>query len=183
MAWGSPIPHGWKPCYPPHDGVNPFRCLSLMQSHPCTFLILLIFSIRSNAAWMALLPYANWSKSKPLSSVSFYNEAHLKLIYCINTSVLGKGKDHLVPVFFPEETWKAMHFLCDKNYRSQAGVSVKNAYIFASTRNSDSHVSGWHCVNHILEQLQMKGIVNPTANRHRVSSIMAKFDLSDSEKT
>ena len=28
----------------------------------------------------------------------------------------------------------------------------------------------------------MKGIVNPTANRHRVSSIMAKFDLSDSEK-
>ena len=63
---------------------------------------------------------------------------------------LGKGKDHLVPVFFTKEVWKGMVFLCDKSIRAQAGVNIKNEYIFASTRGSDSHVNGWHCMNEVL---------------------------------
>ena len=104
------------------------------------------------------------------------------LLYLYFLSFSGKGKDHLVPVFFPRETWNAMHFLCDESNRRQAGVSEKNKYIFSSTRNSDTHVSGWHCVNDILVNLEMKGKINPTGNRHRVSSLLAKFDLSDAEK-
>lgn len=62
----------------------------------------------------------------------------------------GKGKDHLVPVFFPSETIKGMNFLTDNAIRKQAGVSIKNTYVFASTRGSDSYVSGWHCMNDVL---------------------------------
>ena len=119
------------------------------------------------------------------------NEAHYKCMiignwrfWLIDVDLFcsGKGKDHLVPVFFPKETWKAMHFLCNETNRKQAGVSQKNKYIFASTRGSDSHITGWHCMNDILESLGMKGRINPTGNRHRVASLMARFDLSESEK-
>ena len=75
-----------------------------------------------------------------------------------------------------------MHFLCDETIRNRAGVSPKNKYIFSSTRGSDSHITGWHCMNDILVSLEMKGRINPTGNRHRVASLMAKFDLSEAEK-
>ena len=94
----------------------------------------------------------------------------------------GKGSDHLVPVFYPEETWKGVKFLTDDNIRRQAGVSKKNHYIFSSTRGSDVYVSGWHCMNEILTRLSMKGMINPTRNRHRVASLMAKLELSEKEK-
>ena len=87
----------------------------------------------------------------------------------------------MVPVFFHKETWKGMELLCDETIREQVGISRKNKYIFASTRGSDSHVSGWHCMNDVLEQLQIKGKMNPTSNRHRVANLMAKFELSHTE--
>jgi len=94
----------------------------------------------------------------------------------------GKGADHLVPLIFPPETIKAMKFLIDKSVRKEAGVNEKNVYVFASTKNSTSHVIGWHCIDEILKRISIQGAVNATKNRHRVSSLLAKLELSEFEK-
>ena len=94
----------------------------------------------------------------------------------------GKGSDHLVPVMFPPECIKAMRYLTSKEVRRDAGVHENNPYIFASTQNSQSHASGWHCINYILKRLCLKGAINATRNRHRVASILAKLQLSENEK-
>ena len=94
----------------------------------------------------------------------------------------GKGGNHLVPVIFPPETVKAMQYLTNKEVRKNAGVPDGNNYIFASTQKSMSHASGWHCINEILVRLDKKGAINATKNRHRVATILAKLDMSESEK-
>ena len=92
----------------------------------------------------------------------------------------GKGSDHLVPVIFPPESLSAMKFLTKEEVRKDAGVHPNNRYIFASTQNSESHASGWHCINDILKKLS--GALNATKNRHRVASLLAKLKLSEKEK-
>ena len=94
----------------------------------------------------------------------------------------GKGSDHLVPVLFPPETLQAMKFLNNNEFRKNAGVHDENPYIFASTKNSKSHASGWHSINDILKRLSLTGTVNATKNRYRIASLIARLKLSDKEK-
>ena len=42
-----------------------------------------------------------------------------------------------------------------------------------------SQASGSHCINEILKQLNQKGTIDATKNRHRVASLLAKFKLSE----
>ena len=105
----------------------------------------------------------------------------------VDSSVLvtyqtGKGSNHLVPVMFPPECHKALKYLTDKDIRSGAGVCPKNMYIFPSTKKSDSHPDGWHCINDILVKLDKKGALNATANRHRVATLLARLQLTEKEK-
>ena len=44
-----------------------------------------------------------------------------------------------------------------------------------------SHANGSHCINEILKQLNQKGTINATKNRHRVAPLLAKFKLSEKE--
>ena len=94
----------------------------------------------------------------------------------------GKGGNHLVPVLFPYECVKAMQHLTKKEIRRNAGVADGNNYIFASTKKSMSHASGWHCINDVLVRLHKKGAINATSNRHRIATILAKLELSEKEK-
>ena len=94
----------------------------------------------------------------------------------------GKGADHLVPIMFTSETIQAMKYLTDEQIRREAGVNEKNMYVFASTKQSTSHASGWHCINEILKRLNLKGALNATKNRHRVASMLAKLQLSKKEQ-
>ena len=94
----------------------------------------------------------------------------------------GKGSDHLVPVIFPPESLSAMKFLTKEEVRKDAGVRPNNQYIFASTQNSVSHASGWHCLNDILKRLSLSGALSATKNCHRVASLLAKLKLSEQEK-
>ena len=89
----------------------------------------------------------------------------------------GKGSDHLVPVLFPPETLQAMKFLTNNEVRKNAAVHDENPYIFASTKNSKSHASGWHSINDILKRLSLTGAVNATKNRHRIASLIARLKL------
>ena len=54
----------------------------------------------------------------------------------------GKGADHLVPVFFPPCTHKALNYLVSKEARDNAGVSPANNYIFANTQGSNKYIGG-----------------------------------------
>lgn len=83
---------------------------------------------------------------------------------------------------FPAVTHAPIKYLTDKESQRLAGVSSSNCYIFASTHQSDSHASGWHCINEILQKLSIKGALNATTNRHRVASLLAKMQLSEKEK-
>ena len=94
----------------------------------------------------------------------------------------GKGTDHLLPVFYTPETIKRMPFLTDKSNRLVPGVAVNNQYVFASIRGRAEHVIGWHYTNDILFGLLLKGKINATKNRHRVTSILAKLELSEKER-
>ena len=94
----------------------------------------------------------------------------------------GKGGDHLVPVIFPGDTIAGMKYVTNPNIRLEAGVNLRNNYIFPSTQNSLGHASGWLEVNDILLRLNKKGAINATRNRHRVASLLAKFHLSQKEK-
>ena len=94
----------------------------------------------------------------------------------------GKGSDHLVPVIFPPESLSAMKFLTKEEVQKDAGVHPNNQYIFASTQNSVSHASGWHCINDILKKLNLSGTLNATKNLHRLASLLAKLMLQEQEK-
>ena len=94
----------------------------------------------------------------------------------------GKGADHLVPVIFPPDSVSSLKYLTDPEIRGLAGVLPSNDYIFASTQGSDSHASGWHCINDILKRISLQGIVNATGNRHRVASLLARLQLTEKEK-
>ena len=94
----------------------------------------------------------------------------------------GKSSDHLVSVIFPPKSLSAMKFLTKEKVRKDAGVHPNNQYIFASTQNSVSHASGWHCLNDILKRLSLSGALNATKSRHRVASLLAKLKLSEQEK-
>lgn len=93
----------------------------------------------------------------------------------------GKGNDHLVPVFFPPETHKAIGYLTSKEIRQNAGVNPNNLYIFANVQNSDKYVNGWHSLNEMLKKIFKVGSFNATQNRHRMASILAKFSLNQQE--
>ena len=94
----------------------------------------------------------------------------------------GKGRDHLVPVFFPKVTHKALEYLVRGEVRDNANVSKENEYIFANTQQSKQYSNGWHCLNQMLTKIFKKGAFNATKNRHRVASILARFNLNEEEK-
>ena len=58
---------------------------------------------------------------------------------------------------FTSETIQAMKYLTDEQIQSEARVNERNMYVFASTKQSNSHASGWHCMNEILKCLDLKG--------------------------
>lgn len=94
------------------------------------------------------------------------------------------GVNHLVPVFFPEDTIEGMKLLTKSEVRKEAGVSNKNIYVFASGQNSDKHFSGWHSLTNTCEKLpiQEKSRLTGTTNRHRLSTLLAGLNLTDLER-
>ena len=94
----------------------------------------------------------------------------------------GKGSNHLVPVFFPSKSIQAIKFLTESQIRKEAAVNGVNLFIFASTQHSMSHANGWHCINDMLVLLSRKSVINATKNRHCVTSLSSKLQLTEKEK-
>ena len=90
-----------------------------------------------------------------------------------------------MPILFPQDCFKALDTLCDKSYRTQAGVNPTNLYVFASTRGSEDHQSGWHALYNICSKLDLEQPENikATSNRHRISTIFASLDMQPNDRS
>ena len=90
---------------------------------------------------------------------------HLKITY-----MCGIGNNHLVPIFIPPDTMPSLIKLADPHVRYEVNVLKSNTYLFAGTKLSEGHTSGWHAVHNITNNLRLKKPENikATSNRHRV---------------
>jgi len=99
------------------------------------------------------------------------------------TYMSGKG-NWLVPVLIPEDTIDSLRILADPALHLSAGISDENIYIFASTKGSKKHASGWHCLNDICEESSLNNSTRITAtkNRHLVSTLYSLLDVDEQER-
>ena len=151
------------------------ECKSIMTDITATTLIL--FNARRGGEPVHLT-IKQWEEAVNGEWVDEVGESPYEMLVTYQT---GKGADHLVPVMFPVETLQAMRYLTNENVRREAGVLPTNNYVFPSLKKSGGHASGWHSINYILKKLCMKGVINATLNRHRVTSLLAKLQLSEKE--
>ena len=93
-----------------------------------------------------------------------------------------KGADHLVPVIFPAETFQAMQYLTNQEKRRDTGVEGGNMYVFASTQKVLAIPMAGNCMDDMLKRINLKGVINSTTNRHRVTSILSKLELPEFER-
>ena len=95
----------------------------------------------------------------------------------------GKGDKHLVPVLIPRDVVKGMEILCDPEVRDQADVLERNIFMFPATHKSTVHVNGWHSVSRICSAAEVEaGKVTATKQRHRISTLYASLDVSETER-
>ena len=100
------------------------------------------------------------------------------------TYITGKGNNHLVPLLIPEDTVECLDVLADKEYRQQADIVQDNLYLFANTRQSEEHTSGWHSLHRIMDKLPLKDPkkIKSSSNRHRISTLLASMDISPRDR-
>ena len=75
----------------------------------------------------------------------------LKIMY-----MTGKGQNNLVPVLIPPDTTPALAKLANTEVRRDASVLPENQFLFASTRSSEGHTSGWHAIHSVIDKLNLK---------------------------
>ena len=123
-----------------------------------------------------------WIDKQRLKDLADMDQALIKSLKV--TYITGKGNNHLVPIIFPQDTVVALDALADTEVRKNSGINDQNYYLFASTRNSEDHISGWHSLHNVADSLPLKdpAIIKSTSNRHRVSTLFAAMDLSKTER-
>nr|XP_047134212.1 uncharacterized protein LOC124812135 [Hydra vulgaris] len=116
---------------------------------------------------------------KKLDSLDRILVKSMKVIY-----MTGEGNNHLVPVIIPGDTILAMKKLSNESFRKVGRVLASNKFIFASSKGSENHVSGWHVVNKICSKLVLKSPkdIIATKNRHRISTLFASLDVEEKDK-
>ena len=96
--------------------------------------------------------------------------------------IIGSNTKKLVPMLFTEEVVTGITLLVE--YRSVAGISKANNYIFACG-TTDKTLKGWDTLQGITKGLGMEKpkLITPTRTRKSVSTMMQLLDLSDGELT
>jgi hypothetical protein len=119
------------------------------------------------------------------SAVKKLHEVEQKLFRDMRvTYQTGKGNNHLVPVIIPNDTVCALRKLCDDKIRADVGILETNRYIFPCTQLSMEHVSGWHAVNKICLDANVRepNRLTATKMRHRASTLYAAMDVPECER-
>ena len=88
------------------------------------------------------------------------------------TYIPGKS-DHLVPLIFPRDCFKALKHLLNALVRTNAGVAQNNNYLFPSTHQSER-------LDNVCAKLNLenRNKIKATKNRHRVSTLYSSFELN-----
>ena len=96
----------------------------------------------------------------------------------------GKGTNHLVPILIPEDTLAAIMILIDPVRRTEVGINSLNKYVFANTQSSNNHICGSQVMSLLCDKANVKdkSTLTATAQRHRVSTMFAAFDLPENER-
>jgi len=78
----------------------------------------------------------------------------------------------------------ALNQLSDINVRKECGVSCDNQFLFASTKQSEEHASGWHCIYNVMTKVNLEKPENfkATNNRHRVATLFSALNLDTVER-
>lgn len=119
------------------------------------------------------------SRLDKLSNVEQACFANTKLMY-----QTGKGNNHLVPVIVLADTGAALNLLADPEMRTNCGVLETNDYLFPSTQQSQCHVSGWHALRRICTAAGVpRRLITATKMRHRISTLYAALDVSESQRS
>ena len=89
-----------------------------------------------------------------------------------------------MPLIIPPDVVDAMNLLESAEVRNACGVDPNNQYIFANTKYSEDHASGWHSLHRIIGKLSLKEPekIKSTSNRHRLSTILASMDISKKDR-
>lgn len=89
-----------------------------------------------------------------------------------------------MPLIIPPDTATGLDMLASNEIRNTCGVVPDNVYLFANTKNSEDHASGWHSLHRIIKKLPLKepNKIKSTSNRHRISTILASLDISDKDR-
>ena len=103
---------------------------------------------------------------------------------CENYFLYIIGNHHLVPLLIPPDTTSALDILVEEATRGNSNISKDNQFIFANTRFSEDHTSGWHSLKRICDKLPWKHPekIRSSTNRHRLSTILASMDLTQQER-
>ena len=119
-----------------------------------------------------------WIDSQRMGNLTVEQKAlyeEFKVIY-------ESDKRDLVPVLIPKDCVPAFKMLCDVNVRFSAGVNSNNKFVFPSTRNSLDHTSGWHAVQYVASEANVRNNVCATAMRHCASTLYASLDISSEKR-
>ena len=147
-----------------------------------SYFILWIIILGGEPARLLLDDYEQAINDSWIDKQRVYNldEIDQRLIDVLKiTYMTGKGNNHLVPVLIPPDTLPALRRLANPEVRKDLGILTDNIFLFASTRQSEGHTSGWHAVHNVMDTLTLKKPNNlkATSNRHRVSTLFSALDL------
>ena len=98
----------------------------------------------------------------------------LKITYIV-------GKRHkLVPLIIPTDCIKGLNILIDRSSRKNENILVENKYVFASTKSSEKHTSGWHALIFFCVKLNLPSTskITATKNWHRMSTKYTMLDTN-----
>jgi len=91
-------------------------------------------------------------------------------------TMAGKGKKY-IPVLIQIDLLEAINILLAN--RANANISPENPFLFAS-KSSKYACSGWHAVSDVCKAAEVS--INATSNRHRVSTVFARLDMSEHDR-
>jgi hypothetical protein len=100
-----------------------------------------------------------------------------KLAY-LHASKIAK----LVPVLIPKDCWRALKILVDVEVRREVGINPHNDFVFANTKNSLGHVTGWDCVERMSQGAGLERRMNATGMRHYISTEYALLDVAPRDR-
>jgi hypothetical protein len=94
----------------------------------------------------------------------------------------GKGNSHLVPLLIPADCISAMHIIADSEVRKRAHVLESNQFLFANTKKSNDHMSGWQATEDVCTWAHVSKKITATKMRHRVSTYYASLDVPECDR-